>query len=191
MALPDFKIEDGEWFSLDAVEILEFFQKLNLHEGLLYRQVRIRDKNGRESELRERRFVHMRYSHLAGIETSLTPLNWSGHLTFRSGIDGTVVNSGETTDPRFKSNKHLKTVEKAADADGLYLKVITTDSKLVVAQAARLCVVQNGTTLKADARNIVEEEFVAQEIELQVDSITNRQIAKNSIALYFSRQRNL
>ena len=185
-----FKIEDSEWFSLDAVEILEFSQKLNLHEGLLYRQVRIRDKDGRESELRERRFVHMRYSHLAGIETSITALNWSGRLTFCSGIDASVVNSGETTDPRFKSNKHLKTIEKAADADGLYLKVITTDSKLVVAQAARLSLIQNGTTLRVDAKNIVEDEFVAQELELQVTQSQTVQLQK-TVSLYTSRDRGI
>ena len=54
-----FRIEEGEWFDLDAVDILSFRQELDLRCGVLHRTVRFQDCEQRISELRQRRLVHM------------------------------------------------------------------------------------------------------------------------------------
>lgn len=132
----NFRINDGEWFSIDKVEIIKFAQRLNLREGILYREVQYKDSAGRETKLAERRFVHMHYSHLAGVELSITPVNWEGKLTIRSGIDATVKNGGDEIDPRFRANKHLRTLNKEAVDNRIVLKVITSETKVVVAMGA-------------------------------------------------------
>ncbi|MBU2567139.1 glycoside hydrolase family 65 protein, partial [Patescibacteria group bacterium] len=38
-----FKIDDGEWFRLDDVEILSYRQALDLKAGLMHRDLRFRD----------------------------------------------------------------------------------------------------------------------------------------------------
>jgi beta-phosphoglucomutase family hydrolase len=191
-----FKIGDlaskgnDEWFSIDKVEILDYSQKLNLREGILYRDVTFRDKQGRETKLSERRFVHMRYSHLAGIEIDITALNWSGGLVVRSSLDGTILNGGDPIDPRFKANKHLKTLERTADGETIFLKVITSESRLVVAQAARTHVWQAGKQLDQPRTNILEDQLVGQDIILQLKQSQNIQI-KKTCAVYTSRDRGI
>ena len=86
--------EDGDWFDLRQVEILDYRQELDLKRGLLRRFVRYRDREGRETTLGSRRLVHMGDPHLAAIELTVEAENWSGRLEIASALDGRVVNNG-------------------------------------------------------------------------------------------------
>lgn len=163
-----FKIDDEEWFSIDKIDIVKFSQRLNLREGILYREVHYKDSAGRETKLAERRFVHMHFSHLAGVEIAITPVNWAGRLTIRSGIDATIKNSGDEIDPRFRANKHLRSLNKRALDNKIVLKVITSETKVVVAMAARhhITLVNEETekhNTRAETNNILEDEKISQE----------------------------
>ena len=59
---------------------------------MVQRVLCFRDRAGRETTLRSRRFVSMAQSHRAGIEWTLTPQNWSGRVEVISGLDGRVTN---------------------------------------------------------------------------------------------------
>ena len=89
-----FRIEGGPWFDVRAVELLAYRQELDLRGGILIRHVRFRNRDGLESTVTQRRFVHMDDAHVAGLETSVVAENWSGRLDVRSELDGTVVNAG-------------------------------------------------------------------------------------------------
>lgn len=89
--LTKFRPEGGDWFNLMSVEILSYRQELNMNEGIFSRTLRFRDKQGRETILVERRFIHMADMHLAGLEITLTPKNWSGCFQIHSALDGTVI----------------------------------------------------------------------------------------------------
>src|SRR6266487_1602316 len=90
-----FRIGDGPWFGQDgSPEIVEHHQELDLRRGLLSRRALVRDGDGRETGVEQRRFVHMERAHLAGLSTVITPRNWSGRIAVRSGVDGEVENAG-------------------------------------------------------------------------------------------------
>ena len=76
------RIEDGPWLAMDGVEVLEHRHALDLRTGVLTRRTRFRDEAGRETALAQRRLVHMRDPHLAGLETTIVAENWSGSVTF-------------------------------------------------------------------------------------------------------------
>jgi alpha,alpha-trehalase len=154
----------GTECSIDSCEIISFSQKLNLKEGILYREVSLRDEKNRETLLTERRFVHMLYSHMAGIELTVTPMNWSGKAVVRTALDGTITNGGDSIDPEFQNNKHLQTVERDIAGEMLYLKVLTTSTKLAVAEAARTEIFQGGKKSEVARKSILEEEYVGQDI---------------------------
>ena len=185
-----FKIGDGDWFSLDACEITDYSQRLNLREGILYRYVQFRDKESRLTRIEERRFVHMQQSHLAAIEVAITAVDWSGEITVRSAIDGSVQNGNESVDPGFKFNKHLRCLDRTADGEYLFLKATTTDSNLVVAQAARTQVFLDGEKLEARRENISEEEFVGQDISFTLEKSRSVHIQK-TVSLFTSRDRGI
>ncbi|UCC49024.1 MAG: glycoside hydrolase family 65 protein, partial [Gemmatimonadota bacterium] len=73
-----FRQEGEDWFALDSVELLEYRQELDLEEGILTWICRFRDPKGRETSLCSRRIVHMADMHMAAIEWTITPENWSG-----------------------------------------------------------------------------------------------------------------
>lgn len=185
-----FRIDDGEWFNLSHVEILSYSQRLHLREGILYRDVAFCDIAGHEMKMSERRFVHMHYSHVAGIEIVLSALNWSGKLTIRSALDASVVNSGDQVDPRFQSQKHLHTLDRSVDGDKLFLKVRTIDSELVVAEAAKTLILIDGDPVDGQRSNIVEEEYVGQDILVSVAE-SQRVSVQKTVTLFTSRDRGI
>ncbi len=163
-----FRIARGKWFNLLAVEILSYRQELDLKRGVLLREVRFRDKQGRQTRLTNRRLVHMGNPHLAAIETTLTAENWSGQTEFRSALDGRVVNAGVE---RYKNlnSKHLKPVETGAiGEDSIYLKVQTTQSEIRMAQAARTQVFQDGDPVEVERRTIRETGYIAQQFSVNL-----------------------
>src|SRR5688572_9833504 len=88
------RINDGEWFRLDAVEILSYRQELDLKRGVLRRDVRFQDPQGRVTGWQERRLISMANPHIAGLAVELVAENWSGRLTVRSALDGSIINNG-------------------------------------------------------------------------------------------------
>lgn len=180
-----FRIGDGEWFDLSNVEILDYKQELNLREGVLYRNCKFRDAHGHESSLAERRFVHMRQFHLACLERTITPHNWSGPITIRSALDGRGGNIGiKLYSP--VGRKHLKPVESAIENDVLYLRMQTTQSRCDVAQCASLRLLIGGAVPgeKPKFTNQIEDNYVSHEIS--VDASADRPITIRKVASLFT-----
>ncbi len=183
-----FRIDEGEWFDLRQVEILEYRLALDLRRGLYLRTLRIRDAHGRETSLAERRFVHMDAKHLAGQHVTITSENWSGRLTVRAMLDGDVANTGV---PRYEAfaSRNLRVCDAAAIAPGsMLLQVETTQSKLRIAQAARIEVNVRGLDVAVDKRPIKEAARIGYDIVLDVTPCTGAEIEK-IVALYTSRDR--
>ncbi len=132
-----FAIDDGPWFSLRTVDVLEYRQWLDIKHGVLHRHVRFHDAERRTTVLTQRRFVHLAQPHLAGLWTSIVPQDWSGRLRVRSGIDGTVRNTGV---PRYHdlASRHLEVLgAEAVDQETLLLRARTNQSGITIATAAR------------------------------------------------------
>lgn len=135
-----FKPENGEWFDLEKVRIIEYEQELNLKDGILERRIQFEDEEKRATVLNTRRIVSMSSMHFAAIEWKLTPKNWSGKIIIHSALDGTVINNGVAR-YRELNSKHLKVLNKGTfEENNIFLKVMTNQSEIVMAQAARTSV---------------------------------------------------
>jgi alpha,alpha-trehalase len=132
-----FRVDDGAWFSIDDVEILSYRQTLELRRGVLVRRVRFRDGDGRTTSLAQRRLVSMAEPNLAALETSIRAEDWSGAVTVRSTIDGSVRNRGVKRYSQL-SDRHLRTLEREQKADDtVMIRSRTTQSRVEVVVAAR------------------------------------------------------
>ena len=183
-----FRLEDGPWLELSAVEVLAYQQELDLKNGLLTRRLRFRDPQGRTSFIRSRRLVHMRHPHLAVLRWYLLAEDWSGNITIRSILDGSVINAGV---PRYRqlNSKHLETLEKGRTGDaGVYLVAQTSQSRIRLALAARTRLFRQGEHEEAACRTIEEPETIAQEFTVMV---RKKQVVtlEKTVALYASRDR--
>lgn len=180
-----FRIEDGDWFSLTKAEIITYRQTLDLRRGVVERQYRFRDADGRETSVKENQFVHMRHFHLGGIRLFIEPLNWSGEVTVSTALDGTVENKGSKIYRHFKS-KHLSCIERGIANDCLFLKVKTSQSHVEVAEASTTRVYLNSRGLDVERRDSVEPERVAQQFSVDLDRGDVLQVEK-VVSLFTSR----
>jgi trehalose/maltose hydrolase-like predicted phosphorylase len=183
-----FRCPGSPWLSLPIVEVLAYRQELDLRHGVLLRDMRVRDSAGRTTRVQSVRLVHMADPHLAALETTITPEDWSGPLEIRAALDGRVVNSlvGRY---RHLANQHLAPVETAAVGDdGVALKVRTCQSEILIAQAARIRVFR-GDRRVGDVGSVFEEPgYVARDTVVEVEAGTPVRVEKVA-ALYTSRDR--
>jgi alpha,alpha-trehalase len=170
------------------VEILDYRQALDVVNGVLRRQVRFRDKAGRETSLHQRRLVHMRDPHLAALETTLTPHNWCGRVAVRSALEGRVVNAGVAR-YRGLDNKHLVALETRSVAeDTIALKMQTRQSELRIALAGRTRVYRGDEPVAVDRQVLQGPGYIAQEFSLDLKEGEGVTVEK-AAALFTSRDR--
>ena len=163
-----FRIDGGEWFDLRTVALREYRQTLDLRQGVLERALLFQDRNGRRTRLAERRLVHMDEPHLAALELTLTPENWSGTLEVRTALDGRVVNAGVAR-YRDLNQRHLEALEaEPLDDEILYLKVRTSQSRIEIAQATRTRLYRGDTRLTVAPRIEHEAGCVAHRFALDL-----------------------
>lgn len=143
-----FKPEQGSWLDPDQFGILDFDYTLDLYNGILNREMRVRDQQGHITHLRSQRIVSMHDPHLAGIQWTLTPENWSGNLHFYTEIDGAVINDGV---PRYRdlNSHHLETLNNGLDENGaLFLRSRTNQSGIQMVLHAKHTI--NGALINAE-----------------------------------------
>jgi alpha,alpha-trehalase len=159
-----FRIDEDDWFRLDEVELLSFRQELDLGRGMLRRDLRVRDAQGRTTRWNERRIVSMAEPHRAALSVELTAEDWSGRLKVRSALDGAVTNAGVAR-YRDLAGRHLDAVETDhRGADIIFLRCRTSQSMIGIAQAARTRVYRDGIEVEAERDTFVENARIAQEI---------------------------
>ena len=183
-----FRIGDGPWFQLEAVDILEYRQDLDMRRGVLTRTVRFRDTADRTTRLTQRRFVHMEYEHLCGLQTTIVAEDWSGRIDVRSALDGTVENSGVER-YRKLSGRHLHPLlAEAADEETLLLIAETTQSHIRIAEAARTRVFVGDRPVHGERGLAVEPGWIAHDLGIDIGRGEPVTIDK-LVAVYTSRDR--
>lgn len=134
------RLGGDDWFGLDQLhdtDVLDFHQELDVRHGILSRTVTVRDRGGRTTTVRSDRFVSQATPRLAAMRVSILPLDWSGPVTVRSGIDGRVTNTN-VPDHSPRTHRHLRpTLLRELNPDTVLLEAETARSNIRIATAAR------------------------------------------------------
>ncbi|WP_433555189.1 HAD-IA family hydrolase [Pseudonocardia xinjiangensis] len=185
-----FRIEGGEWFDARRADVAEHRFELDIHRGVLTRDMTWQDAEGRRTSMNQRRFVSMKDEHFAGLETTFTAENWSGRLEVSSGLDGRVVNSGVKR-YRDLNGRHLQVLGHGeVDRETVDLQVETLQSHVRVAVAARTRVLRDGERLDVDRRLVEEPGYVAHGLGIDLEEGRPATVEK-IVALYTSRDRGI
>jgi trehalose/maltose hydrolase-like predicted phosphorylase len=163
-----FRPEGGDWFALDTVELLDFRFRLDVYRGVLERTVHFRDAHDRESVLISRRIVSMADPQIAALEWTLKPVNWSGAVEIRSGLDGAVLNENVA---RYQDleNQHLEVLETGYDGeDIIFVTVRTRQSQIRMTQAARTQVFDANVPAAVERRHETGAGRIAQHLVVEV-----------------------
>jgi trehalose/maltose hydrolase-like predicted phosphorylase len=180
-----FRPQGGAWFAPGVGNLLEYRQVLDMREGVLSRELLVRDDAGRQTRVKSRRIVHMEQPNLAAIEYSITPQNWAGRVEVRSLLDGSVVNAGV---PRYKdlASKHLQIVDAGHEGLGDWLLVRTAQSRLEVGVSARTLAWRGDEQVELERRLVDEPERIGSELSFDIEQGGTVAIEK-VVALYTSR----
>ncbi len=183
-----FRTAGSSWFDVGKDMILAHQLELDLRRGILTRNMRFQDADGRRTSMVQRRLVSMKDPHLAALETVFTAENWAGTLEVWSGLDGRVINSGVKR-YRDLNGRHLSVLHAAeADRDTIELQAETSQSHIRIALAARTSVFTDGRPVNPDRRLVTEPGFVAHALTLNLDQQRPVRVEKTA-ALYTSRDR--
>ncbi|MEJ2635161.1 MAG: glycoside hydrolase family 65 protein, partial [Calditrichia bacterium] len=182
----NFRPENGGWFTPDSVKILDYVQELDIQNGILERRIRFRDDKDRQTLLVSRRIVHMENPHLAAIEWTLTPENWSGRICIHSALDGKVINAGVKRYSQLNQN-HLEPLETGREGeDGIFLRVETRQSHIQMVQAARTQAYYDSKPITVERKTVQESGYVAQELSFECEKHRTIRVEK-VVTIYTSR----
>lgn len=182
------RIDGDEPFRLGNVELLSYRHQYDFRSALVIRELRFRDRAGRETSLKSRRFVSMHRMHQAAIAWQLTPENWSGGVEVVSALDGRVLNCGVAR-YRQLEGRHLDAQgPRIYGADVIALKSCTRQSRIELAEAARTRVYRGEEELEVDRRTYQAEDYIQQVLAFDVHEGAPVRVEKMA-AVYTSRDR--
>jgi trehalose/maltose hydrolase-like predicted phosphorylase len=182
----ELRIEGEDAIRLDDVELLGYRHEYDIRNATVRRRLRFRDRSGRETTLTSRRFVSMADPHHAGIEWTLVPVNWSGHVEVISALDARVTNSGVAR-YRQLEGRHLNPVSpRTFGAEVIAIKAETRQSNLYISQATRTRVFHAGDQLPATRTLHQMEDYIQQVAAFDVRQGEATRVEK-MVAFYTSR----
>jgi trehalose/maltose hydrolase-like predicted phosphorylase len=181
------RIEDDEPFRLDTVELLHYRHEYDISIAALARTLRFRDRSGRETTLVSRRFISMADRHLAAIEWTITPENWSGRVEVITALDSRVTNAGVSR-YRQLEGRHLEPLQpRTFGPEVIGLKAQTRQSQIHFASAARTRVFDGAGDQVAVERGLFQmEEYIQQTIGFELRRGSSARVEK-MVALFTSR----
>ncbi len=182
------RIEGEEAIRLTNVQLLSYRHELDIRNATVVRELCFRDRTGRETTLRSRRFVSMAHSHQAAVEWIITPENWSGRVEIVSALDGRVTN-GNVARYRQLEGRHLDPVSpRTFGPEIIALKVRTRQSTMYAAEAARTRVFRADQAI-ATERSLYQMEDYIQQV-MAFDAHQGRPVrVEKLVAFYTSRDR--
>ena len=186
----NFRIDDQPWFEPGETNILDYEQELNLRQAILTRRLRVSDSSGRVTLVEQRRFVSMANPHVAGIEVTIRPENWSGRLTVRSGLDGSISNDGVARYRQFDERHLVDHRTEEIDSDIIALTATTSQSGICVAEAARTRFEHSGIPIVRQRCLVTGTDVIAHEATIEVSAQESVRIEK-MVCLFSSQDRSI
>ncbi|MBA3905433.1 MAG: glycoside hydrolase family 65 protein [Pseudonocardiales bacterium] len=162
------RIEGEDAVRLADVELVSYRHDYDVRLAMVVRELRFRDRSGRETSLRSRRFVSMAHAHRAAIEWTLLPENWSGRIEVVAALDGRVTNR-LVKRYRDLEGQHLDPVStRDVGPEAIALAVRTRRSHIDIAEAARTRAFRGDVEIDAKRRIHRAEGYIQQSLGFDV-----------------------
>ena len=182
-----FRIDGGPWFEVNpdpTFTIKRIHRSLDLQRGVLNRELILEDQQGRTTRVTTSRFAGMADPHRAGLRYTVTPLNYSGRIAFRSALMGDHKNAGVE---RYNTlnQQHLSPVTETFSDGMLQLVVKTNQSDILIAVCAENKITSGGSRVESKVQK--EKAWISQ--ELAVGAVENQPITlEKMVSIYTSRE---
>jgi alpha,alpha-trehalase len=164
-----FRIDGGEPFDIGSADLLEYHQELDMRRGTYDRTILFADPRGRRTRVYQRKFVSMDSPHHAGLETTITPEDWSGSVQVLSALDGNVDNALVERYQQLDDHHLVPIGTGTVGEDVIWLEAETNQSHIRLATAARTAAFQGVEALAPKRRSIESPGFIGQELDIPVE----------------------
>jgi kojibiose phosphorylase len=121
----------GERFRLDQGKVLSYKRWLDLHRGILSRDIHWQSPAGHLLNLRFDRFASLADEHLLALRCQVTSINYAGPIEVHTSLNGYAENEGLL---------HWDYLDQAGSDHLIWLHVRSRHSKIDLGMAARLAV---------------------------------------------------
>ena len=137
-------IIDNERIDIANNDVLSMKRRLDLKTGLFEAWVTVQTKTGKQVDLHTKRMASMANVHQFNLSYTVTPLNFSGEVTFVTEADGDVYNYNVA---RYRSLSHQHLDVTAVEATDVYtaLTARTKTSQITITQQAKVATTVTGT----------------------------------------------
>ncbi len=163
---------DGEPFDLTAGTVEAYGRELNIKTGELKRSVVWTSPAGKKVQFAAYRIVSLRQLHRMAQRVEITPLGEDVEIKIRSGINGTVTNTGSQHfsegDKRFYDKRFIQFTQK------------TTESGIDFVETTSHALILDGEKLGQDAAVYMERREIFAGYEVQVKAGKMLEIEKYS-----------
>ena len=182
------RVEGEDAIRVGNVELLEYRHEYDIGRAMVIRELRFRDRGGRETSLHSRRFMSMAHSHQGAIEWTLTAENWSGRVEVVTALDGRVTNGGVARYGDLEG-RHLDAVSpRTFGPEIIALHVETRQSNIYVAQAARTRMFRDAEQLDVKRTLFQAEDYIQQVLSFDLRQGEPVRVEK-LVSLYTTRDR--
>ncbi|MDH7461419.1 glycoside hydrolase family 65 protein [Chitinophagaceae bacterium 26-R-25] len=156
-------IVEGETLDLHTSTVTNFRRVLNMKEGYLQRSFVATLQNGKQIAVEAIRFCSITNDEAGLIKYAVTPLNFSGNITFKPFIDGDIANQDSNYDEKFWDE-----VNREVLADSAFITLRTKKTAFEVCTGSKFAMVQNGKPINVQAQQINKEKFVGHSFNIAV-----------------------
>ena len=185
-----FKIGRGEWFLPSRVKLLLYRQELDMKNGILKRKIRFQTPDGKRTYVETQRIVHMGEPHLGAIKYTVIPENYDDYITFTTMLDGAVLNVGVERYRQLNS-KHLLPHSAGSFAkNGIFLEMVTSQSKVRIAMAEKVKLFVNGQERKITIHHHIRGRERVEQIFRGFISRNESFTVEKTVGIYTSREVN-
>ena len=179
-----FKIGSEKVLNPLKEDLLSYNHTLNMHKGLMEKSIVLKDGLGRLTRIHSKRIASMANPHLCSIKYEITPLNYSESITFRSSIDGNVVNAGVER-YRDLNSKHLAGIAQGKTKNGIFLHVQTNRSKYQIMLSSRTGLYENGKYMPVKKHLFQEKWEIGEDITVHAEENSTYTLEK-IVSIYTS-----
>ncbi len=187
--LVELAIENGKFRSPLDFELLDYRHSLDIRTAVMSRRLTFKDRKGRITTITSQRLASMSDPHLGAMRFSVRPENWSGKITLRSCLDGTVINYGV---PRYRelNSKHLTPISVSEAQGAINLEVQTVISKVRIFMQARHSLLCDGKTAKCEQQSEHDVGLIAERFAFSAREGQEYTLEK-IVSLYTSKDRDV
>ncbi len=178
--LIDEEVDLAQW------DVNSFTRRLDMKEGISYRDVEITSPRGNSLSLHVEHIANMAHPDICLIKYSVTSLNYSGKLSFISLLDGNIANKDEHPD-----EKIWNTLRSGTSSDAAYLWMQTRHEDAQVCYATAYQIYKNGKETTVNPIRIEKEKIVGHSTGADVkpgDRVTLVKYVSIASSLYHERQ---